>query len=67
MDQPEVKPYWTWYSLMQRRALERLRLEAAWAVVTMPCGGVRDLEECRPGKKAVRTLNLSRAHFQLFK
>ena len=34
--QPKVKPYWTWCSLMQRRALERLRLEAAWAVVTMP-------------------------------
>ena len=32
----EVKSYWTWCSPMQRRALERLTLEAAWAVVTMP-------------------------------
>ena len=34
--QPKVKPYWTWSSLMQRRVLERLRLETAWAAVTVP-------------------------------
>ena len=48
--QPKVKPYWTWCSSVQWSALERLRLEAVWAVVTMP-GGVCDLEECGPGKK----------------
>ena len=64
MDQPEVKPYQTWCSPMQRRVLERLRLEAAWAVLTC-LGGVCDLEECRPGKKWSRTLNFMRANFWL--
>lgn len=34
-DQPGVKNYWTWCPPVQRESLKRLRLEAAWAIVTM--------------------------------
>ena len=47
---------------MQRRALERLRLEAAWAVVTMPWWS-STLKNAGLAKSRVRTLSFRRVNF----
>lgn len=47
---------------MQRSLLKRLRLEAIWDVVTVPC----DLEEYEPGKKWSQDFEF-KENFWLFK
>ena len=61
-----MKCYWTWCSGVQRKSLKRLRLEAVWAVATMPWLSF-DLKDMSLAKSGVRTMNFRRVEFWLFK